>query len=261
MIKRLQKLKAKRGFTMIELIVVIAIIGIMATTVLVGLDTRSSKVKEANNAASDFYSAIQTEFTNFQMFDGPLTMSLDKAYKSGISSIGANSDNGGVKYYPAAGGNYPFAGETAVGETHLDGLPKKAALYVEFYTYGGTVRRVNYANDITTLFGMTGTGNANAQLCLVLKQEMQERISYRDGYYYAKITYEPPTGINLSRYDYRSNSVRVEWAAYTSKQMTTNEDTYRFKSQNLLRGGSLCGVQTTSACPTLGTTGTSIMDF
>lgn len=80
MIHTLQRLKAKRGFTMIELIVVVGIIAVMLATVLVGTNNRQNRISSANSAAKDFYSALQTEFTNFQMFDGPLTMTLDGVY-------------------------------------------------------------------------------------------------------------------------------------------------------------------------------------
>ena len=260
MIKRLQKIKSKRGFTLIELIVVIAVIAVLVGTILVGLDTTSAKVEESKSTASDFYSAIQTEFTNFQMYDGPLTMTLNEAYKGSVASLGAG--NGGIKYYPAVGGNYPFAGVTAVGETHANGMPKTAAVYLEFYASYGILRHVNYSNSLTTLRGMTGAGNEDAQLCVVLKEGMKERMTFKDGYYYAKVQYTAPAaspGGYLSKYDYRSCGVTVEWAAYSPKEMTSDEDTYTFKSNNILRSGTICGVHTTTKYPNLGQTGTGFL--
>lgn len=240
---------------MVELIVVIAIIAVLTGTILVGLDSTAAKINEANSTASDFYVVAQTEFTHLQMFDGPLTMSLNDAYKGAVADIDPDT-NGGLKYYPAVGGNYPFDGTAAVGETHENGTPKSAELYIELYTFGGMVRRVNYANTIDDLRDMTGSGNKDAQLSLVLKGELSDRVKWKDGYYYAKIVYTAPTGMGLSKNDYRSNSVIVEWAAYSPKEMTDNEDTYYFKSANLLRNGAICGVHTTSKNPSLGTTGT-----
>lgn len=213
MIRTIQRLKAKRGFTVIELVVVIAIIAIMVSTVLVGTNNRQKRINSANSAAADFYSALQTEFINFQMFDGPLTMSLDGVYsanRDNISVIGANSPNGGVKYYPAAGGNYPYAG-AAVGETHLDGTPKAAELYLEFRVSGSNFK-VWWANTMDALIGASAP--ATSELGAVLEQEMKDRIEYSDGYYYAEVSYIPPTAGGVSaptKYDYRAASVKVKW--------------------------------------------------
>lgn len=255
MIKRLQKLKARRGFTMIELIVVVAIIAVMSATVIVGLSTSKSKIEEANTAASDFYNAIQAEFTNFQMFDGPLTMTLNKAY-SNISLIGKNSDNGGIKYYPAVGGNYPFAGKIDSGETHASGKPKNAAVYIEICARGGMLRHVNYANDIKALLtmkGAVGSGNTGAQLCQVLANEMKDRLEYRDGYYYARISYDAPDYyVGSSEYDYRNVSVKVNWAAFSKDELTEDEDSYTFGKQNIALDGHVVGVHADAEHQNLG---------
>lgn len=247
---------------MLELIVVIAIIAIMMGSVLGSSDNKRQKINAANSAATDFYTAIQTEFTNFQMFDGPLTMSMNKAYGD-ISTIGKNSNNGGIKYYPAVGGNYPFDGKIDTGETHEKGLPKdKAALYIEICAHSGSIRHVNYANEFSTLVTMKGamgsSGNTTAQLCAVLKQEMEDRMSYKDGYYYARISYELPTGITLTKDDYRSVSVTVDWAAFSEQEITDNDSTYSFRTQNMTRDGHIVGVQARTHYINLGSTGTHL---
>ena len=260
MLKRLQRLKANRGFTILELIIVIAVIGILIGTVLGGLDTQHEKILEANTTASDFYSAIQTEFINFQMFDGPLTVQLGKEYAA-ETTIGSNGKLGGIKYYPLVGGNYPYDGGKLAGETHQTGAPKESQLYVEFQAKNGILRRVNYASDIDTLIGYTDDGNTDAQICLVLQQEMAERMYYMDGYYYARISYTPPasTPVGLSKHDYRKISVKVDWAAFSYTEIT-DENSATFKKQNILNNGYVCGVHTTLTYPSLGTTGTSILD-
>ena len=264
MIQRLQRLKSKRGFTMIELIVVIAIIAVMAGTVLAGSSGRREKVLEANNTASDFYSAIQAEFIGFQMFDGPITMRLlNEAYVPQIA-IPKNGNFGGLKYYPYAKGNYP-CGEVPAGEDYRTAKPKTAHLYVRIYVLGGMLRYVNYANDLANILGMSGSGNSTAELCRVLEQEMKERIQYKDGYYYARISYTEPTPSSmssaLSPSDYSAVSVKVDWTAYCSKALTSADADNTFKAQNVLSNGAICGVHTANGFTSLGTTGTSFVDY
>lgn len=247
---------------MIEIIVVIAIIGVMSAVVLFGSNGRREKILEANTTASDFYSVLQAEFTNLQMYDGPITMSINKVYKDdNLKNLKDHPEFCGLKYYPAAGGNYPFDGTVATDETHWEGTPKTACLYIEVYAYGGTVRRVNYANDLESLFAIekSDAEKEKYELCMVLTDEMKNRIEYKNGYYYARISYDAPapaTG-GLSVYDYRTVPVKVDWTAYCAYELTDPEQTFR--SANYLTDDGICGVHTTQGYTMLGTTGTSFM--
>lgn len=265
MLKKLHKLKANRGFTIVELVVVVAIIAILTGTIIGGTNTQRKKILAANDMARDFYSAIQTEFTNFQMYDGPLTMTLDDKYKGDLSeTIQFQGDYSGIKYFPAVGGNYPIqdklgtidgnpAGEgnpyNPDGETHREGKPASATIYIELQFRANHIDHIFYSNNgFEFLLAQPEINDTRgSELCAVLMQEMPERMSYEDGYYYAKISYRAPTmggagGLaNLTANDFRATAVTVDWAAYSATELVYEED-YTFKTTNMSQSGHVLGI-------------------
>lgn len=256
MIKKLQKMRSKRGFTLVELIVVIAIIMILISVVLASLNTTTEVVNRANSTSSDFYSALQTEFTHFQMFDAPLTTTLSNKYSESVSNV-SNHKYGGLMYYPDAGGNYPI--DPAKVPTKLRGdpndanpanrtvMPEAGKLYFEFRVYAGRIQYVDWDYTINGLLAREGSVASNmSELGAVLMQEMKERVTYQDGYYYAKVSYTKPSvtpGTIPTKHDYRTSAMTVEWTAYTADEIKSSKaDSLEFGQQNFLKSGVVCGV-------------------
>lgn len=275
MIKRLQKLRSARGFTVIELVVVIAILAILVATVFVSANTTTKRIEEANSTATDFYSALQTEFTNLQMFDGPITMTLSKIYTTKADSadplkISLLSDTkyGGIKYYPFAGGNYPFNNSVAADlpatpEAHLQDKPKTADLYLCFYVRNDQLQNITWANTASALLALDAdaSGDATSELEAVLEHEMGDRMSYKSGYYYAYIHYTAPaasTMVMTSDGDYKVSPVKVMWTAYCTNELDISA---KFKSQGILESGRVCGVCKTLGYEPLNRTGTELFAF
>ena len=93
MIKYLQRLKAKRGFTIIELVVVVGIIAILITIMSVALlGGNDEKILSANANAEVFFPACQLTFTRAQMTERSIVKYEDSdekyiEYKDGLNKI------------------------------------------------------------------------------------------------------------------------------------------------------------------------------
>lgn len=285
MIQRLQRLKSKRGFTVMELVVTIAIIAIMTATIIANSSTRQSRIREANSTAKDFYTTIQTEFTRFQMFDGPLTMSLQKKYNSGPNTVVGTSNRqwGGVMWYPLVGGNYPISTDiTQMSNLHVntdamewrnEALPAKAGITLEVHVVNNKILSVDWDYTTSGLFakGIDEESDLDrSELSAVLQMELDRRMEYRDGYYYARVIYSNKAPIddlpNATAAQCKAYPVTVLWAAYCREQLTDNSDTYTFRTSFVTNAGQVVGLvggditdPDDSTTEELGRPGTSIL--
>ena len=145
MIKKLQKLKAKKGFTLVELIVVIAIIGVLAAILIptmLGFVT-SSRVTSANSTAA----SIKKQIDNF----------LTDADTAGY----------GMKQSSAAKANITFNID-ANGKWTANVVTGAYTPGADAFKTGGSVQWAATAADITKDTQKSSAANATALLAIDL---------------------------------------------------------------------------------------------
>lgn len=286
MIQRLHRLKNKRGYTVLELVIVVAIIAIMSATIVAGSTTRQSRIREATSTAKDFYTTIQTEFTRFQMFDGPLTMSLQKQYNASPNSAVTSRRYGGMMWFPKVGGNYPISPDASkmaslyvnsdASEWRTKGVPPVAGLTVEVHVINNKILSVDWDYTTASLFakGIDEESDLErSELSAVLQLELDRRMEYKDGYYYARVVYVSPgeaavlgSGGDPSYAKCKATPVYVLWAAYCREQMTSDASTYTFRTNYVTNSGQIVGIVggdvlgAEGGSEILGAPGTNVLD-
>lgn len=158
MIKKLQKLKAKKGFTLVELIVVIAIIGVLAAILVPTMlgYVQSSRITAADQVAKTIKDGVQIVCTDVDTKGYGVTTTSD-AYITG--TVATASSGAGVTVrvsLPATG--LTFKGtDTSASTKFKDSLEEKlTALLTEckpgsfsLHMTNGTCTAAYWSEDLT----------------------------------------------------------------------------------------------------------------
>ena len=169
MIKYFQKLRAKKGFTLVELIVVIAIIGVLAAILIptmLGYVTQS-KVTSANSTAASIKNEIdafltQCDTVNKGMKKGSVIATLTVQVSGGNWTVG-NSTEGSFNDSTNWTGTSVASGTkgsanhlAALGADLKDLFPEIKNGAMTAYLRGGKTFGVMYVNGVSTMPSVTG---------------------------------------------------------------------------------------------------------
>lgn len=246
MIKYLQKMRRKKGFTLVELIVVIAILAVMATVILLNIDNRRTRLKTANTNATNFYVAVQSAFTRYMTYPGQLS----PVFRD-------NPATPYIKYYNGANGNYPFdASSLGAGvPTTNDNYPSPCTLCIEVKVEGNKVVYVNCENGSITNVVSKNDSDDGSEFGRLLKMEIEKRVEYQNGYYYAKISCNPQYNAMTNQIE-KMDTVIVDYTAFSYDRLGGSDTSdYTFSGDdNILLNGEICG----TAAPSTDRNGNSI---
>ncbi len=210
MIKYLQTKKANKGFTMVELIIVITIIGVLAAITIPLFSNDDARVQSANIYANDFYTALQYTVTRYQTTDYHLSPKMQ-------------SQTGLMKYDPVNYGNR-LAFDSSTGANTI------SYLYLEVKVDRG-IQYVHASDSYQALIAAAETNNsATNELERLLEADLGEIINQaNEGFYYAVI------------YEDSYHNLKVLCTNYVEGRLSATQSDLMFVDFGVLNNGLIAG--------------------
>lgn len=231
MIRYLHRLRGKKGFTMAELIIVIAIMGVLMAMILPMFSSDDAEKQAAETYASDFYASLQYNMTRYQLTEYHLTPQLQEL---GLQYEDGDSVQPYIYFNKTLGRNV-FTMEY---------------LYIEV-SYNKGIEYVKIAPNLMALVSDTTTTTSDHPFEKLLENDLEDVMNAADkGHYYAVVRYdyEDPTPSSPNSGDEVGfGDLKVMTAHYCQEALPSTA-AGNYKTENLiftdfseLKCGIICG--------------------
>ena len=247
MIRYLHRSRGKKGFTMAELIIVIAIMAVLMAMILPMFSSDDAEKQAAETYASDFYAAMQYNMTRYQLTEYHLTTQLQalaEQYDDDPSSAVP------IIYFDKAVGGNIFLRCSNISDDDY----KSVYLYFEV-AYDNGIRYVKVAESLDGLVSDTSTTTSDHPFEQLLEKDLKDVMNAADkGHYYAVVRCD----YNREKKEGYANLTVM--SAHYCEDALPAKGAGNYKTDNLiftdfseLKCGLICGTCSSDDCDPLST--------